>query len=206
MPVEGPYKAETLSLLIRKALETYLGRQSKTYFYVGIGDRRPPGQDRRPDFGRRTGRCPGGRPDGPRGVRSSGHDRHLHRGRRNHHEDLRGRAAHRAQHHRVRRLQRRHLRLRLQHLRRAQPDPVAIARYFDGRGHGRGGRPGTDVRLCLRRDGRAHAAADHDGAQAVPATERRAAERRAELPAARRQEPGFAWSTWTTSRSASKRW
>ena len=27
---------------------------------------------------------------------------------------------------------------------------------------------------------------------------------RVELPAARRQEPGFAWSTWTTSRSASK--
>ena len=37
-----------------------------------------------------------------------------------------------------------------QHLRRAQPDPVAIARHFDGRGHGRRGRPGPDVRLRLR--------------------------------------------------------
>ena len=37
-----------------------------------------------------------------------------------------------------------------QHLRRAQPDPVAIARHLDGRGHGRRGRPGPDVRLRLR--------------------------------------------------------
>ena len=31
-----------------------------------------------------------------------------------------------------------------------QPDPVAIARYLDGRGYGRGGRPGLDVRLRVR--------------------------------------------------------
>jgi S-adenosylmethionine synthetase len=47
-----------------------------------------------------------------------------------------------------------------------QPDSVAVAGHFDGRGYRRRGRPGHDVRLRLRRDARADAAADHDGAQA----------------------------------------
>ena len=52
----------------------------------------------------------------------------------------------------------------------------------------------------------ADAAADHDGAQAVRAAERDPPRRQAHLSASRRQEPGFAWSTWTASRPASTRW
>ena len=57
-------------------------------------------------------------------------------------------------------------RLRLQDLRRAEPDPAPVARYRDGRGYGRRRRPGPDVRLRLRRNRRIDAAADHAGAQA----------------------------------------
>ena len=48
------------------------------------------------------------------------------------------------------RLYRRDVRLRFQDLRRAECDPVAVARYRHGRGHGRRGRPGPHVRLRLR--------------------------------------------------------
>ena len=46
-------------------------------------------------------------------------------------------------------------------------DSGAVARHRDGRGYGRRGRPGPDVRLCLRRDSGTDAAADHAGTQAV---------------------------------------
>jgi hypothetical protein len=91
---------------------------------------------------------------------------------------------------RLYRLQRRHLRLRLQDLRGAEHDSDAIAGHRHGRGHGRRGRPGFDVRLRLQRDGRADAAADHAGAQAGAAVERRAAGEQAEFPASGRQVAG----------------
>ncbi len=68
-----------------------------------------------------------------------------------------------------------------QYLRRAQPDSIAIARYLDGRGYRRRRRSGPDVRLRLRRNAGADAAADHDGAQAGAAALRRAARRRARI-------------------------
>ena len=55
---------------------------------------------------------------------------------------------------------------------------------------GRRRRPGPDVRLRLRRDRGADAAADHAGAPARAAAHRSAAQGRARLPAARRQVPG----------------
>ena len=60
---------------------------------------------------------------------------------------------------------------------RAHRHQAAVARHRDGRRHRRGGRPGADVRLRLRRDPRADAAADHAGAQARRSgSPRRAAE------------------------------
>ena len=64
-------------------------------------------------------------------------------------------------------------RLRRQHVRGADRDRAAIARHLPGR-HRRPGsaqgtgrrRPGPDVRLCLRRDAGADAAADRAGASA----------------------------------------
>ena len=51
-------------------------------------------------------------------------------------------------------------------------------------------RSGHDVRLCLRRDARAYAAADLSGAQAGKAPDRGAQERHARLSPSGRQEPG----------------
>ena len=89
--------------------------------------------------------------------------------------------------------------LRLADLRRDGGARAAVARHRPGRRrqgrlHPRragGRRPGDDVRLRLRRDARADAAADHDGAQAVEEAGRRAQEGRGRLPAPRRQEPGL---------------
>ena len=98
------------------------------------------------------------------------------------------------------------LRIRLPHLRRAQPDPVAIARHLDGRGYGRRRRPGPDVRLRLRRNARADAAAHHDGAQAGAAPLDGAARGHPRFPAPRRQEPGQRGIRRQHARSASRPW
>ena len=76
--------------------------------------------------------------------------------------------------------------LRLADLRRDGGARAAVARHRPGRRRQgrlhprRAGRrrPGDDVRLRLRRDARADAAADHDGAQAVEEAGRRAQEGR----------------------------
>ena len=47
------------------------GAQRPLSVHVGIGDRRPSGQDRRPDLRRRPGRGAPPGPDGPRGVRDA---------------------------------------------------------------------------------------------------------------------------------------
>ena len=62
----------------------------------------------------------------------------------------------------------------------SQSPDIALGtnRYRCGRG-----RPGHDVRLRLRRDPRAHAAADQPGPQAGEKADRSAQERRAGLPA-----------------------
>ena len=88
------------------------------------------------------------------------------------------------------RLHRRRDGLRFEDLRRAEHDPEPVARYRHGRGYRRRGRSGPDVRLRLRRNPGADAAADHAGAQAGPPVERSAPRRQAQIPAARRQEPG----------------
>ena len=75
-------------------------------------------------------------------------------------------------------------------LRRSEHDPEPVAGHRDGRGYRRRGRSGPDVRLRLRRNAGADAAADHAGAQAVPPAERSPARRQAELSASGRQEPG----------------
>ena len=98
------------------------------------------------------------------------------------------------------------VRLRRQHLRRDDLDRPAVARHRPGRGHrlrdphrvlrrgrpqrpGRR-RPGDDVRLRLRRDGRPHAAADLAGPPAGRAPGRGPQVRRPAVPAPGRQDPG----------------
>ena len=92
---------------------------------------------------------------------------------------------------------------------------AAVARHRAGRGRqgrlhqGRPGRrrPGHDVRLRLRRDDGADAAADHARAPAGQAAGGRAQEGPGRLPAPRRQDPGHgALRRRTTSRSPSTRW
>ena len=111
-----------------------------------------------------------------------------------------------ARHHQRHRLQPRVLRLRRQHVRRAGLARRAVARHRPGRGRLRGGafghvgrgpaqqagrrRPGDDVRLRLRRDRRAHAAAHPAGPPHGRASGRGAPGRHRALPAARRQDPG----------------
>jgi hypothetical protein len=126
----------------------------------------------------------------PRGLRSAGHHRHLRGGGRDHHHLLRGCAAGGAADHRAHRIRRCVVGLRLQYLRRAERHPVAVAGHRHGRGYGRRGRSGHDVRLCLQRDRRAHAAAHHAGPQAGAAAFRGAARGHSGFPAAGWQEPG----------------
>ena len=94
---------------------------------------------------------------------------------------------------------RRRLLRRLGVHRRAVPGHRAGRRHaYETPGRGRRGRagpagrrrPGPDVRLRLRRDARADAAADHAGAPALPAAVRGPQERHHPLPAPRRQDPG----------------
>ncbi len=59
-----------------------------------------------------------------------------------------------------------------------------------GSGYGRGGRSGSDVRICVRRDTGIHAAAHHVGAWAGTPAERIAARGRAALLAAGWEKPG----------------
>ena len=76
----------------------------------------------------------------------------------------------------------------------APSSPTSTARAPTSPGHQRPGgrrrRPGHDVRLCLRRDPRADAHAHQPGPQAGQAPDRGAQERRDELSAPGRQEPG----------------
>ena len=100
----------------------------------------------------------------------------------------------------------RQVRLRLRDLRGHHRHRRAVGRHRHGRGQAGGRRPGADVRLRVHGDRGADAAAHHARAQAGAAPDRGAAERRARLPPARRQEPGVGRATWTASPSPSRRW
>ena len=68
----------------------------------------------------------------------------------------------------------------------------------------RRGRPGNDVRLRGQRVGRAHAAADRARAPPRPPALRGAQGRDARLPPARRQDPGHACATTSTSTATAR--
>ena len=111
------------------------------------------------------------------------------------------------------RLQRHRHRLRRQQLRRADRDRAAIGRHLAGRHRRRGTaqgagrrRPGFDVRLRLRRDHRADAAADRARASADGEPRQAAQGEEGRLPAARRQEPGDRALRGRASGRASARW
>ena len=103
----------------------------------------------------------------------AGQDRADRAGRRNHQPGASGLRQDRAQDRARNRLQPHRHRLRRQQVRGADRDRAAIARYLAGRHRGRGPaqgagrrRPGPDVRVRLRRDAGADAAADRAGASA----------------------------------------
>ncbi len=111
---------------------------------------------------------PAAGPDEPRGLRDAGDHRPRDRRRRDHHETPTSTAGrHRPRDRHGDRLRRPQHGLRLPILRGARRDPRAVARHRPGRRRAtqarqRAGRrrPGADVRLRLRRDQGAHAAAD----------------------------------------------
>ena len=133
----------------------------------------------------------------PGARRRRGHD-HGEGGVRRHHQ-------HRARAHPRDRLRLVGQGLRRRHLRREHRHRRAVARHRAGRRHrprdprrgrrrpagpaGRG-RPGPDVRLRHQGHPRADAAADRAGPPAVAQADRGPQERRARLPAPRRQDPG----------------
>ncbi|CAA9496202.1 MAG: S-adenosylmethionine synthetase, partial [uncultured Solirubrobacteraceae bacterium] len=158
--------------------------------HLGVGHRGAPRQDRRPDLGRGARRDPAPRPEGARGVRDARDHRQRDHRRRDHHARLGGPADAGARDDRAHRLQRRDVRLRQPHVRRDQHDRQAVARHRAGRGHGRRGRPGDDVRVRDRRDPGAHAAPDRALAPPDRAPERAPEGRHAPLAAPRRQGPG----------------
>ena len=75
-----------------------------------------------------------------------------------------------------------------------------------GRRSRRRRRPGTHVRLRVRRDAGAHAAADPARAPDLPAARRAAPQRRAQVPAPRRQVAGDGRVRGRRGRSRSTRW
>ena len=98
------------------------------------------------------------------------------------------------------------VRLRRRDLRDHGVGPLAVPRYLHGRGHRRRRRPGPHVRLCLRRDARAHADDHHAGTQAHPQADRSAEERRSCRTCGRTGSPRSRSSTGTANPTRSIPW
>ena len=170
--------------------------------HLGVRDRRPPRQDRRPDlgFGSGCGAEPGSARTG--GVRDAAHDRPRPGRRGDLHDCDARRAADRARRRPRDRLHELRVRLRRRHLRRHGCARQAVSRHRTGRRFGSGGvrwrcarshrrgRPGDDVRLRLRRDAPADAAAAHARARHHAPPGHRPPRRHGARAAARRQGAG----------------
>ena len=154
-------------------------RAAEAALHVGVGDRGTSGQDRRSDLGFDSRRDPRAGSARAGRLRDARHHRARHHRRRDHDQLLRRFPEDRARNDQGRRLHPGEVRLRLRDLRRPVVDPRAVARHRDGRRHRRGRRSGPDVRLCVHRDRRVDAAADHARPQAVPGALVREAGRRA---------------------------
>ena len=204
-PSTGPPATPVLPFArpIRKEPHDQHRRRRPVPVHVRIGDRGSPGQDVRPDLGRDPGRHHRRGPQRAGGLRDGDHDGARAGARRDHHRDVRRLPGGRPRHGQGHRLHARRLRLRLPDLRHAGVRQGAVAGHRDGRrrgarGPGRQGappgagrrRPGDDVRVRVPRDPGADAAADRARAPHGAAPRRGAQERRAALPAARRQDPG----------------
>ena len=126
----------------------------------------------------------------PRRLRNAGHDRPRRHGRRDYDQRDRRFPGSRARRDSGCRLHARQVWVRRRHVRGALVAAQAVARHQHGRRYRRRRRPGPHVRLCLQRDRRADAAADHARAQARQGAVVRAPRRRARLPPSRRQVAG----------------
>ena len=166
-------------------------RASSPSLHLRIRHRRPPGQGRRPDLRRRRRRAAREGSRVARRVRDDGHHRPGHDLRRDHDRGVRAPPRARARDDRAHRLHRGGLRLRREHVRGDVHHRPAVEGHRDGRGHRRRRRPGDDVRLRVRRDGGAHAAADHARAPAHARARRPPQGRHAAVAAPRRQVAGL---------------
>ena len=162
--MQGPARACIMpgSFCILSSESKDISADEQLPLHLRIRVRGPPGQDGRPDLGRRPRRHPGAGQARPRGLRDDGEDRRGDRGGRSHHLGMgrhRGAGAQGHQRHRLRQQRRR---LRRPHLRHHQHARQAVAGHQPGRGsqeaRGTGRRrPGPDVRLRLQRGAGVHA-------------------------------------------------
>ena len=185
------------------------------HVHVGVGHRRPPRQDVRPDHRRGARRDLRGGPEEPGRVRVDVHHRPRRRRRRDQHPGLRrhpaGRARHRAQH----RLRRESFGFDgntcgvITSIDEQSPDIAQGVDKAEGsarrrqrpvRRDGRR-RPGDDVRLRVRRHGRPHADADLARAPARAAASPRSARPARSTTCVPTARPRSASTTRTASRS-----
>src|SRR5581483_10416629 len=151
------------------------GGRSRLSAFLGVGDRGPSGQDRRPDLRFRPRRGAARRPERARRLRDADHDGPRRRRRRDHDRHVRRHPTHRTRADPRDRLHAREVRLRRRDVRRHGRARRAVARHRAARRcvlrgaarrrrsarPRRRRRPGAHVRLRHERDGRADATADH---------------------------------------------